>query len=193
MKKIATFLIAPLLFLLAFTATSFAAAGASEDGSLLDYAKPVLDAVMSGNYAYAAALALVLVAAVARKYGAKHWSFLATDAGGALIVLLASFGGALATTTAAGAWPSLAMVWVAAKVAAMAAGGWSLVKKILIDPLRPWASRQPAWIQAVFAVITWVFDKPDPIADAIAKGEAALAANPSTGAPGVGGVPRDVR
>lgn len=181
-----------LVALVAFTATAFASAGLTDDGSLLDYARPVLDAALAGNYPYAFALALVLVAAVARKWGAKHWTFLATDAGGAATVLLAAFGGALATATAAGAWPTGAMLWTAAQIAAMASGGWSLVKKLVIDPLRPWASRQSAWVQSVFAVLSWVFDKPDPIADAVAKGEAALAAKPSTGAAGIIGKPRDV-
>src|SRR5690606_26496540 len=124
---------------LAFTATAWAAQGvAGDDTALFDLAKPVLDAILAGNPGLASALALVFVAAAARRYGGKYVPFLKTDAGGALTVLVGAFGGAAAAALYAGGGWSLGLAWSAFQVAAATAGGYSLVKRLLVDPfLRP--------------------------------------------------------
>jgi hypothetical protein len=177
--------------LVAFTATAFAAGvAAPSDGSWLDLARPVVDAVMSGNYLAASALALVLVVAAARKYGASRWAFLGTDAGGSLLVLLGAFGGAVASAALGGASWSLDLLWTALKVAAGAAGGYSLIKRLLlplVEKLPPWLS----WVAYPLQLVLWVFESRGKAATA--AGERALRAKPSTGIEGVTGKPRDLR
>ncbi len=176
-----------LSFLLAFVATA-AAAGAvtPEDGSLLDLARPVLEAILHGQWWLGASLALVFVCTAARKYGASRFPFLGSGAGGALLVLLSSFGGAMATAlTAAGTnavtW---ALMLMAGKVALVAAGGYSLIKTLAVDPLlasKWYAEKAPAWLKAVMAMALWAFTKPSGESLAKKAGDAAVAANPPTG------------
>lgn len=174
-----------------FTATAAAAgAAAPNDASWLELARPVVDAIMSGNYLAASALALVLVVAVARKYGAARWAFLGSDAGGSLLVLLGAFGGAVASAALGGATWSLDLLWTAAKVAAGAAGGYSLIKRLLmplVDKLPPWLS----WIGYPLQLVTWVFEARG--AKATAAGAAAVKARPGAGVKQVTGDPRNVK
>lgn len=164
--------------------------------TLLDSARPVLDAVMSGHYVYAAALALVVLVAALRKHGAdwspKYLSWTRTDWGSPLLVLLASFAGALATALAAGAAPSLAIMSTALGVAVTAAGGFKMAKELVAPLLRAVRSRLPAKLQPLVSLLLWVFDKPDRAAEAKAAGDAAVKASPPTGAAGVVGAPREV-
>lgn len=184
MKTLKSFLVAMVVCLFSFTGTSLAFAQASPDnGNILDLAKPVLDAVMGGRFAYAASLALVLLVALGRRYGVSRWKFLATDAGGSLLVLLGAFGGALATALAAGAGMSWGLLWAAVGVAVSASGGYTLVKRLVVDPLlRPLASKAPKWAQPLFKLLLWIFDNQS-VAKAEAAGEAAVEAKPSAGLP----------
>jgi hypothetical protein len=187
-KKLLVHVLSVLALMLAFTATAFAAGTATGDEqSLLDLAKPVIDAVITGNPGLAAALALVFVAAAARRYGGKRIAFLNTDAGGALIVLVGAFGGAAATALTGGATWSLALAWMAFKMAAATAGGYSLIKRLLVDPfLRPYViAKMPQWLRVPVELgLAWLFSKPDPIAEAVAAGKRAVAENPSKGLEG---------
>ena len=143
-----------------FLATAFAAgAVARDDGSLLDLAKPVLAAVMSGQWVLGAALALVFVVAGARRYLVTHVHFLGTDAGAAVLTLVGAFGGALATALAAGASVTAGLMWTALGVATAAAGGYSLVRKLLVDPLcaSAWYRERAApWMRAVVMALACV-------------------------------------
>jgi hypothetical protein len=195
MTKIVTVLSLVALALLSFTATAFASqAVAGEDGSWLDLARPVLDAVLGGQWFLAAALALVLAAGLASKYGAKRWPVLGTGAGKAALVLLGAFGGACATALAAGTAPTAALMWTATQLAFAAAGGYSLVRALL----GPLVAKAPAWLRPFIDLVLWFFDrkasKPSAadVAVAEAAGEAAVAAKPSTGVAGFIGKPRDI-
>lgn len=193
MNKILSVLALVATALLAFTATAGAAgAVAPEDGSWLDLARPVLDAVLGGHWFLAAALALVLTVGLASKYGAKRFPVLATGPGKALLVLVGAFGGALATAATAATAPSLALMWTAAKVAFFAAGGYSLVSS-LVGPL---VTKAPAWLRPFLDMVLWFFNR-KPTAAAVAKaeaaGNAAVAAKPSTGVAGFVGEPKDIQ
>ncbi len=186
-----------LVLLLAFTATAFASQGVGgDDTSLLELGKPVLDAILAGKPGLAAALALVFVAAALRRYGGKRIAFLNTDAGGALLVLLGAFGGAAASKLyAGGAW-SLGLAWMAFQMAAATAGGYSLIKRLLVDPLlRPYVSkRMPQWLRVPVEIgLAWLFSKPDPVAEAVAAGDAAVKRAPSAGVAGVIGETREIK
>ncbi len=187
-----------LVALITFTATAFAAGAASgDDGSLLDLLRPVFDAITHGQYYLGAALALVFLCTLARRYGAKRFPFLATDAGSAALVLVGAFGGALATGLAAVGTNALtfALALAAGKVALAAAGGYSLIKKLVVDPLLAsqwYANRAPAWLKAILAVVLWAFTKPDAVKSAEAAGAAAVAASPGAGLDGLAGKPTEV-
>lgn len=163
LKTASAVIVSLFLAFVAFGATSFAAGAAQpEDGSLLDLTRPVYDAVMHGQWWIAAAGALVLVAAAARKYLAPRYAWARSSAGSALIVLVGSFGGAALTALAAagpGAVLSAALAWTAFKIALAAAGGYGLIKALIVDPyLKPWADKAPAWLQPALAVLVWAFD-----------------------------------
>lgn len=181
MKRTAIFGAAVLL---SFTAVAWAAESVTgEGGSLFDLLRPVSEAFTSGQYLYAGMLALVLVVALTKKYLGPRVPFLHTDVGGSLMTLVGSFAGALATTLAGGAMVNFAMVKAASLIAIGAAGGYSLIKRLLIDPvLRPLAAKAPAWSQPLFSMIFWIFDKKSPVEEAEAAGDAAVAKNPAEGA-----------
>jgi len=185
-----------LVGLVAFTATAVAAPAVTGT-DLLDLAGPVLDAFTGGKWALGASLALVALVALARKHAGDvpgpAGRFLAGDAGGAALVLLGAFGAALAVTLGTGAALGGGVAYAALKVAVVTAGGFSLVKKLVVDPLlRPLAAKAPAWMQPVFALVFWFFDRPTPTAKADAAGAAAVAAKPGKGVAGVTGSVRDV-
>lgn len=183
-----TVVLAFLAMSLAFIGTAVAGGAVTpEDGSLVDLFRPVVEAAVNGHPYLAGALALVFAAAVARRYGGKHWGFLNTQVGSSLTVLVGAFGGAAAVPLATASL-STAIVWSALKVAFYAAGGYSLAK-----PLVQWlATHAPAWAQGPLALVLWLFNKPDRVASAVAAGEAAVVAKPPTGLRGITGNPRDV-
>ncbi len=169
-------------------------AGVAPDGNIWDLAKPVMDAIRGGQYAFAAALGLVFLVAAIRKYHGARWPFLNTDAGGALLTLIASFGGAMATGMAATGAKALTfgLAWASVGIAVMAAGGYSLIKKLLVDPLLASAwynSKAPTWFKSVMSLVLWIFVRPDPVVEAEVAGNAAVAAKPAGGVEAVVGKP----
>lgn len=172
-------------------------AAAPSDGNLLDLARPVFDQIMAGHYIAAAALALVLTMALVKRYApGKFGEFVHSDMGGSLTTLLMAMGGALATATMGGAPWTWGMLWAALLVGVAAMGGYTAIKRLVIEPLlRPLAAKAPPWLQPLFSLVLWVFDKKfqsDPVKEAEAAGSAAVAANPSPGASGVAGQPTDL-
>jgi len=185
LSKLLHLLILACAFLLSFAGVALAA-GAVEpsNGSLLDLARPVLDYFLSGHYAVGSAAALVLLVAVVRRYGAPHVAFLRTDVGGALLTLFGALGAAFVSILAGGAALSLAVVWHAIAIAVGAAGGYTLLNKLLT----PLEAKAPPWLAAILRVITWIFDQPEAAAaKATADGAAAVAAKPAEGVQGVVG------
>lgn len=97
------------------------------------FLKTVYDAILNRDYRGLAAIVLVGIVALARKYGArvpgKVGAFISSDRGGAVLALgLAVLGGA-ANALGAHQPLSLAMLGSAIYVAVLAAGGYALVKK----------------------------------------------------------------
>ncbi len=181
---IVTAILSVCIFLLAFTGTAYA----SEP--LLDAAKPVFNAVMDGHWAYAAALALVFLVALARRYGTKLSAWFASGEAGAAMALFGSFGGALATALAGGAKVTGALAWTAFTVALAAAGGFSLVRAFL-PRIRKVIAKLPTWAQRPLELLLWVFDKPALAAEA--AGNAAVAAKPAKGIVGFTGKPTELK
>lgn len=182
-----------VIFLLSFRAVSFAADPAmpSDDGSLLEQARPIFEAITAGHYLAGAAFALALAVALAKRWApGKAGAFLHTDVGGTLATLAMSFFGAAATSLAAYKGFdgfSFTMLIASGKVAAMAAGGYALIKKLIVEPFRAssWYAKSPAWLKAALQLVMWMFDKrgaaETKIAEAEQAGADAVKANPSGG------------
>ncbi|TQF10701.1 hypothetical protein FJV41_38125 [Myxococcus llanfairpwllgwyngyllgogerychwyrndrobwllllantysiliogogogochensis] len=95
------------------------------------FAQLLFNAVTSQNYALVASLVVVLLVFLLRKFGGRFIPFFNRDRGGAVLVLGVSLAGAVANALAAGAPFSLSLLLTAAKVALTAAGGFTLVKRLL--------------------------------------------------------------
>jgi hypothetical protein len=182
-------------FLVSANAASVAA---PDDGNLLDLARPVFDEIMKGHYIAAASLALILSVALVKRYApGKFGDFVHSDAGGSLTTLLMSFGGALATATMGGAAWTWGMLPAAGKVAFFAAGGYVLLKKLIVEPfLKPLSMKTPAWMAPLWGLLFFAFDRKvsekDAIDGAKLAGATAVLASPATGADGVVGPAKDL-
>lgn len=174
-----------------------ASAVAPDDGNLLDLARPIFDQIMAGHYIAAAAAALILSVALLKRYApGKIGEFVHSDAGGSLTTLLMAMGGSLLTATMGGAPWQWGMLWASLMVGLTAMGGYTAIKRLIVMPLLvPLQKRLPAWAQPVLGMVLWMFDKKfqaDPVKEAEAAGDAAVANHPSTGADSVVGTPTDL-
>lgn len=152
---------------------------AQDPDALAQAWKPVLDAVMSGNYAAAAALGLVLAVAATRRFGGSRFPWLASPTVAPFLVMIGSFGASLGNTLLADADLSGDMVIAALKVALYASGGYALLKPI-ISKLREIA---PAWMSPLFAIVDTIFDaKANAVKKAKLAGAIAVEKNPGKGA-----------
>ena len=176
---------------LATSATAFAAGAASpQDGNLVDSAKLIWEAATGHHWWLAASLALVAGVAAFKHYApGKAGEWARGDKGGPILVLIGAFGGALATGLAASGTDalSLSMAWAALQVAAGAAGGYALIKNLVVDPLlksKWYQDKAPAWLRAILDIGVWAFTKPaaDVVKEAEKAGDQAVAAKPAEGA-----------
>lgn len=191
MQKTLTVILAVIVGLCVFTASAIASTAVG-DSDLIEMARPVFNAIMSGQYWLATAGALVLAVALLRRYGVKRWAWLGSSAGAAVLVIVGAFGAALGSTLAAGAAMSGSVAWVALKVALAAAGGFSLLKALLVPVLERAAAKWPK-VAPIVAVVLWVFRSPSALAKADASGAAAVKAKPAGGADGVTGAPEELK
>lgn len=200
-SRLTVLLAAAIALVATFAGVSFAA-GAAEpaDGSLLDYLQPIYDAFKSGNKPYAAALTVVLGLALLKRYGdklgARFSAFIKGDVGGALLALAMSFAGAVAVALHSGAF-AMSVLWAAGGVAVTAAGGYTLIKKLIMDPLfaSAWYKTAPAWAKAAIGVVGWIFGEATSTAipDAEAAGKAAVTASPAQGEAAAIGTPTELK
>lgn len=197
------FFLLPSLLMLAFlgffSAAHAATAVASDDASIVDLARPVYDAFLNHQYGLMVCLLVILVVALMKRYLGDKIPFLHTDTGGSILVLV----GATATAAGAGfATPgahfTLALMKSALLVGITAAGGFAMLKNLLVDPiLKPLAAKAPAWAQPLFSVLFFAFDHGTSadatIAKAVVVGTDAVAAAPGAGSAAVVGTPTDVK
>jgi uncharacterized membrane protein len=153
--------------LLSFFGVTIAAAQGDE---LAELAKPLYRAIAEGQYAAAAALGLVLLVALVRRYGGSRYPILSHKLVAPLLVLVASFGAAVASATLAGASVSAATAYAALKVAVLASGGYAMLKPYL-ERLGEWA---PSWAKPFVAILSAIISsKSNAKAAAIKKAEKA--------------------
>ena len=192
--------VAMFAMLLSFGATSFAADAATPDdgSSLLDLMKPAYEAFSGGHYAMGAALAVVLIVAVIKKYAgtaSKFGKFVHSDAGGSLLALVTATAAAMGTALAApGATITCSLLKTAGLVGVGAAGGYAMLKNLIVEPLlKPLAAKAPAWSQPIFALVFWIFDHGSTaVTDAEKAGADAVKANPAPGVEGTAGKPTEL-
>jgi hypothetical protein len=92
----------------------------------------VLDAFGAKNYGLLAALALILLVWLARRFGSGFWPFLSTDRGGALTSLIGGLGLAIAAAATAPEAAGLGAVLLSGLLMTVTASGtYSLLRKIL--------------------------------------------------------------
>lgn len=101
------------------------------DFDLTAFAQQALSAVQSGNWRMVAMLVVMMVVYLLRRFGPSKWPWLKSDAGGAVLALGAGFVGSLVNAVAAHSALSLQLLLTALQVAVGAAGGWSLLMKLL--------------------------------------------------------------
>ena len=177
MKRIASILTIAAGF---FGGFALAASPAFAD-SLSDAAQAVVNTLVAGHYTEAAILGIILAVAGFRKFAPERWAFWRGDVGGGLLVLIMSFGAALAAGLKGGDAFSISMVWTAFKLAALSSGGYTLVKRLGAAAIAKLPL--PLWVRRALTGALWLF-KPGGAA-AIAKaekaGQAAVDAKPATG------------
>jgi hypothetical protein len=159
-------LIAILVLILSFalTSTAFAAAGEFE------LARPILDAVMSGDYIWAATAAIVLGVALMRKFGAKAWPPLGSGKAAAIMVVVGSFAGAVLNALTAGEGLSWEVLLTALKVAIFSGGAVALAKEL-----------SPMWLRPVLDTLLGSDSADTRLRDAERAGLDAMKSNPSDG------------
>lgn len=154
-----------ILLLLGFTATAHAAAAVDPAiGTAPDIIGAIHSALAGGHYAYVAAMALVGVVALARKYGGARWPALHTDLGSALLACAGAFGTALSASLVSGAGLNWGIVTGAGTVAFGALGGYAAVNALIVKPyLVPLAAKAPSWMQPLLQLaLFWFVHQSDP-------------------------------
>lgn len=157
------------------------------DGSLLDLARPIYEAIIGGQWWIAAMLGLILATTAAKRYlPGKVGAWVNSSTGQPLTVLVLAFAGAALTALMAGgpgAVMSLSLAWIALKVAVGAAGGYTLLKSLIAPILQKLADKAPSSLKPIFALLLWAFSKRSAVQEAETAGNAAVAATPAAGAP----------
>lgn len=172
-----------LVFLGAFTGTALAAEAVPSDASLFDLAKPIFDAVMHSQWWAAAALAVILACAAARKYMPASWTEgTKGDIIGTAMAFLMAFAGAVATwAMAPGAVISFGVIATAGKIGLAAIGGFTIIHKVA-GWLVAWG-KLPPWAVAVLRMATLLVGS-NAVKKAELAGDAAVIAKPPTGMTG---------
>lgn len=145
----------------------------------------LIDAWRSNNKGFLAAAIVVAAVWAVRKLAAPKVAWLRSDLAGVVLAFLAAGAGALATTMASGSPFGWAMLLSALKVAVMAMGSYSVIRKALGPLLKdmPWAGR---FLDALFGGAEQIKE------EAEQAGKDAVAAKPPTGAASITGEPTDV-
>lgn len=204
--KISTIITAALavllgLFCFAGTALAADAVATQTDTSWLDMLRPVYDAFHAGHYLAAGALVVVLLVSLVKKYAGsgKFGAFVGGKIGSTLAVLVASFAGTIAAATASGDW-NTGMLSSAGLVAIAAAGGYTVLKDLIVDPLVAsnwYKTKAPSWLKGGMQLVLWIFDKPAAAAQVVATAEKAgadaVAAKPSAGVADSLGKPTEIK
>lgn len=179
-----------LLLLFAFTGSAIAAQAVdptSGDPALLDTLRSILDAAVHGYPLLAAALGIVFLCSLARKYmPAKYTEGVKGDIIGTALAFVMAFAGASATALAVpGVHLSIALLSPAFHVGIIAIGGYTVIHKVAqwIEQTKWYQTKAPAWLKTILSFSTSIFGS-DALKKAKDAGDAAVKANPPKGAAG---------
>ncbi len=186
-----------LFFYLGFSASAFASDLAlPADTSWLDLARPILDAIKDGHGWIAAASALVALSAFALRYLSPRYAIFRTPIGALLVVFTGAYGGGVLTALAAAGVTALtpALALTALKIAIAAAGGYSILRPLLVDVIEPFLLARFPFLKPLLDLVTYIFDKPPAsvIAKAEKAGADAVAVLQPKGVEGVTGKPTEI-
>lgn len=190
-RKFLLWALAVVALPLTFTATAFAASTVpTEDSTVLELLKAVVDAFRGGQPAVAASLAVFAVLALAKRYWTtgKVGRFLHGDVGGPLTLFGMALSGSVAAQAQTG-W-QWSMLTVGLHVGALAIGGYVALARLVVDPVQNstwYKDRAPGWFRAVFSLVVAAFGKSPAIVEAERAGADAVAANPAPGADSIAG------
>jgi outer membrane biosynthesis protein TonB len=114
---------------------------------LTNFAQTLFDAAQAKNWQAVAALALIFVVYLLRKFsgkiGGKFGAWLNSDRGGSVLVMVASFGGAMATALLAKHKISLNLVVASLIVATSASGARNMAWDLLSPKDKPKKEKKP--------------------------------------------------
>ncbi len=159
----------------------------AQDENLSELARPVLDAVLSGDYMYAAAAGLVLLVALVRRYGGAAHPFLASKKFAPVLVLIGAVAAALGTAVSAGASLfDVKVLWGAIKVAVAASGSYVFLKAALDPVIARLKAHTPDKLKFIYALLEIVVQSGQKAQEAAIKkavkaGDKAVAVQPSLG------------
>lgn len=173
--------------LVAFAGTALAATPLTpDDGSLLELAKPMLDAVKNGQGWLAAALGVMFFTALARRKLPDRFggAFVRGDTGGMITAFVFAFAGAVATAATAEGFAGMTggLAVAGLKVALAAIGGFVALHKMAtaFTATKWWREKCPASVRFAVELVLKLIGSS--AADkAKAAGDAAVKAKPSTG------------
>ena len=199
LRNVKVWVLATVALLFCFGGVALAADAVSPDSSSLDIAKAVYDAFAGGHYAYCAALGVILLVALVKRYLGDKITWLHSDVGGTAMALVGATATAIvAAASASGGVVSIGLLKSALLVGVGAAGGYAVLKALLVDPILVPLLSKYSWGGPVLAVINFVFDHgagagAQAVAEAKTAGDAAVAAKPAQGAAAVLGAPTEIK
>lgn len=97
----------------------------------------ILQAIKEGNVGFAVVIALMLAVALVRKTIAPKVAFFATDTGGTLLNFVTVALVMVAGPVSAGAALTFGVIKTAVLTAFATSGGWTMLKRIVFNPLLP--------------------------------------------------------
>jgi hypothetical protein len=198
MNKLIVWLLGALVFVSIWSGVAYAAGVVDPQDGTLDLAKAIHDAFAGGHYAYCAALAIILMVALVKRYIVPREHWLQEYAGSTALTLVGASATALASSLAGGGPITGALIESSLLVGVGAAGGYTVVKKLLIQPvIAPLQDKLPVWAKPIFSTVMWIFDRPPTAAQAEATaqtaGMTAVVNDPPKGADGITGKPTEIK
>lgn len=127
--------------------------------------KTLWSAVESGNWWAVTAAGLAIAVFWARKALARRWPWIASDRGGVLSLLVGGTLGGVAIALLGGQALGLGVVFAAAKVAFTAAGGFSVLRKLIWpdkDPVPTVSLRPTVFVPSASGGVPQAVDREDP-------------------------------
>lgn len=144
----------------AHAATQFVAVAAASEDPLFELTRLLWAAISDGDGVSIVVAVLVMLSALLARFGVRLTYWFGTSAGRALITLFVTFSSGLSSALAAGTEITWDVIRSVSIFAATTAGGYSLIKALIVEPLTPWMrDSAPEWLRVGWRGLTWVYDR----------------------------------